>query len=308
MILAREQRSFAPELEYAAEVLDQAGIAVYPVDARGLISAMPYSAANRSPAIRPGRQSQPPAFGPDENEFFTMSLLADRTGGKAFYNNNNLVGAMRTAIADGESSYMVGFYPAHGKWDGKFHELKIKVRAHGNEVRYRKGYFAFPEPTGEKKQREEKEALDAAIWSPVESTAIGLEVNVQGPPTAADRTLTLSLGMDIKELLLEEKEGKWRGNIELSFLQMGKDRKTLDEDRKLFTLNVDGAKYKSLQENGLFIVRHLPILPAANTVRIVVRDRGTSAIGTVTVPVNQWFSPEAAKGGGPRSPSNSPEQ
>ena len=300
MNLAREQRSFAPELEHAAEVLDQAGIAVYPVDARGL----------RSGAIRPERRSKPSTsvpLGPDDNEFFTMNLLADRTGGKAFYNNNNLVGAMRTALADGESSYMIGFYPAHGKWDGTFHELRIKVRAHGDEVRYRKGYFAFPEPTGEKKQREEKETLDAAIWSPVESTAIGLEVNVQGPPTAADRTLALSLGMDIKEILLEEKEGLWRGNIELSFFQMGQDGKTLDGETKLVTLNLDGPKYKSLQENGLFIVRHLPILPAANTVRIVVRDRGSSALGTVTVPVNQWFSPEAAKGG-LHSPSNSPEQ
>jgi len=301
MILAREQRSFAPELERAAEVLDQAGIAVYPVDARGL----------RSGAIRPERRSKPPtsvALGPDDDEFFTMNLLADRTGGKAFYNNNNLVGAMRTALADGESSYMIGFYPAHGKWDGKFHELRIKVRAHGDEVRYRKGYFAFPEPTGEKKQKEEKETLDAAIWSPLESTAIGLEVNVQGPPTAADRTLALSLGMDIKEILLEEKEGLWRGNIELLFFQMGQDGKTLDGETKLLTLNLDEPKYKSLQENGLFIVRHLPILPAANTVRIVVRDRGSSALGTVTVPVNQWFSPEGAKGGGLRSPSNSPEQ
>ena len=301
MNLAREQRSFAPELEHAAEVLDQAGIAVYPVDARGL----------RSGAIPPERGPKPPrsfAPGHNDNEFFTMDLLADRTGGKAFYNNNNLVGAMRTALADGESSYMIGFYPAHGKWDGKFHELRIKVRAHGDEVRYRKGYFAFPEPTGEKKQREEKETLDAAIWSPIESTAIGIEVNVQGSPTAADRTLALSLGMDIKEILLEEKEGLWRGNIELMFFQMGQDGKTLDGETKLVTLNLDGQKYKSLQENGLFIVRHLPILPAANTLRIVVRDRGSSAIGTVTVPINQWFSPEAAKSGGLGSPSNSPEQ
>ena len=300
MNLAREQRSFAPELEHAAEVLDQAGIAVYPVDARGL----------RSGAFRAERRSKPHtsvALGQDDNEFFTMNLLADRTGGKAFYNNNNLVGAMRTALADGESSYMIGFYPAHGKWDGKFRELKIKVRAHGDEVRYRKGYFALQEPTGEKKQREEKETLDAAIWSPVESTAIGLEVNVQGPPTAADRTLALSLGMDIKEILLEEKEGRWRGNIELLFFQVGQDGKTLDGETKLVTLNLDGPKYKSLRENGFFIVRHLPILPAANTVRIVVRDRGSSALGTLTVPVNQWFSPEADKGRVLRGPSNSPE-
>lgn len=291
MIPAREQRSFGPELEHAAEVLDQAGIAVYPVDARGLISGMPYGAINRSGASRSERRSQLPAASPDEDEFFTMNLFADRTGGKAFYNNNNLVGAMRTAIADGESSYMLGFYPSHGKWDGKFHELKLKVRAHGGEVRYRKGYFAFPEPTGEKKQREDQESLDAAIWSPVESTTIGLEVNVQGPPTAADRTLTLNLGMNIKELLLEEEEGRWRGSIEVLFLQTGHDGETLDEEKKLVTLNFDGTKYKSLQENGLFIVRHLPIVPAVNTVRIVVRDRGTSALGTVTVPVNQWFAP-----------------
>ncbi len=72
----------------------------------------------------------------------TSQLLADRTGGIAFFGNNDVSGIMRRALDDGRYAYTLGFYPDHGKWDGKFRKIKIEVKSDGARIRYRQGYFA----------------------------------------------------------------------------------------------------------------------------------------------------------------------
>ncbi len=58
-------RTFGPEMERTARALNSSGIAVYPIDARGLFVGNPY--VNVS----------------------TMKALAEETGGTAFYNRND---------------------------------------------------------------------------------------------------------------------------------------------------------------------------------------------------------------------------
>ena len=40
-----------------------------------------------------------------------MQELADQTGGRAFYNTNDLNGALRLAVEDSSVTYNLGFYP-----------------------------------------------------------------------------------------------------------------------------------------------------------------------------------------------------
>ena len=106
----------------------------------------------------------------------TMEALAQRTGGKAYYNSNDLKNAIRGAIDDSKVTYVLGYYPAHNTWDGKFHELNVQVDHKGANVRRRLGYFAFADqPLTDK---EKKAAFQEALWSPLESTTLGLTLRV----------------------------------------------------------------------------------------------------------------------------------
>src|SRR6202023_1796025 len=106
-----EHRTVQEEADRASRALNNANVAIYPVDARGLMpdpsGAM--SAAKRGPTnlkmlTKPGINI------PEGHD--TMQMLADRTGGKAFINTNDLRGAIRKAIEDAEVTYTIGFYPA----------------------------------------------------------------------------------------------------------------------------------------------------------------------------------------------------
>jgi VWFA-related protein len=297
----RTQRDFTPELERAAEAMNQANMAIYPVDARGLIVGGGFSAANRSApmTVTRGIVRGGSGLGADPNNFFTMNMLAERTGGKPFYNNNDLTAGARAAIADGQSAYMISFYPTHNRWDGKFHELKIKVDTKGIQVRYRKGYFATPDPAD--KQAEAKAALDAAVWSPVESTAMGMQVTVNPMQPLSARTLEMAVGVDTREISFQQKDDRHQARLELLFLQLGPDGKFLNGENKALDLNLQDAKYQSLVQTGVFFVHHMPVLPETTVLRVVLRDTSSGAIGTVTIPVTKFLAAPAS----PSSPANS---
>jgi VWFA-related protein len=123
----RERRTFADEMEQTARAVNAASLAIYPVDARGLIAQPDFTAT-----VGGGKNvRQPPPAGPSkkmkaiDDSHDTMQILAQRTGGKAYYNSNDLKNAIRGAIDDAQVTYVLGYYPTHNTWDGKFHEVKV---------------------------------------------------------------------------------------------------------------------------------------------------------------------------------------
>src|SRR5260370_36174021 len=77
----REHRTFSEETERVARAMNNANIAVYPVDARGLIAIPHLSPQNRNTPFQPGKMVDMMPKNLD-----TMEMLADSTCGRAFYN------------------------------------------------------------------------------------------------------------------------------------------------------------------------------------------------------------------------------
>jgi len=127
----QEKRTFSEETERAARALNTANLAVYPVDARGLVTNPDFSSSSRGN----GNPRRPPAGGQSKGmrsiqySQETMDELAQRTGGKAYYNSNDLKNASAAPSKIRKVTYVLGYYPSHNTWDGKFHDLKVQVIA-----------------------------------------------------------------------------------------------------------------------------------------------------------------------------------
>src|SRR4051812_24905709 len=95
----------------------------------------------------------------------TLRLLAEQTDGRAIVNRNDLAVGMKQITRDSSAYYLIGYNSSQAPTDGKFHNIRVRVKRPGVQVRARKGYWAF-------NQEEVKRALappKPAIPKPVEA-------------------------------------------------------------------------------------------------------------------------------------------
>ncbi len=291
-----ERRTFSYEVERAVRALNNANLAIYPVDARGLIGpafANPSLSATRGGM--PGRGGVPRTItlSPNRANFDTMNILADRTGGRAYYNTNDIRGSIRRAIEDSRVTYVLGYYPTHQDWDGKFREIKVKVNRPGLEIRSRRGYFAFPEKKLDPKQVQA--VLREAVSSPLDATDLGLTVRVTPVEIPGTREVKAEFNVAQRDLTLNADGDRWVGAIDVLFVQFSPQGKPLKSDMKTVGVNLTQAKYNQVRQVGAIFTLEEPIVDGAGQLRVVVRDTTSGSLGSVSVPLEKLFGqPPAA--------------
>lgn len=69
-----------------------------------------------------------------------MKTIAKTTGGKGFYNRNDLDRQVQDALADSGTGYVIAFSPSGAAIPGKQHKIKIRTVRSGVRLRYRRTY------------------------------------------------------------------------------------------------------------------------------------------------------------------------
>jgi VWFA-related protein len=160
-------RNYAEDVRETCDLLAAARAAVYPVDARGLMT-LPSADASKSSASTnivsgtsysggraSARQSvigNRPNVGLDDTKFLqqimaeqaSMKLIAEQTGGQEYINTNGLKEAVAKVVDNGSSYYTIGYVPAVGKDDGYFHKIQVRTEVGSYKLAYRRGYYADP--------------------------------------------------------------------------------------------------------------------------------------------------------------------
>ena len=170
------------EVHRTATLLTDSQVSVYPVDARGLVGS-PLASSTFTGRTRGGRLMTGPQLGSElskrsfalSSSHDAMRQIADSTGGKAYYNRNDIDHAIALSIADGSTYYTVTYYPEDKVWDGKFRKVEIKLSRPGAQARYRHGYYATDPMASAKLTRQAiQRQLGDALGDPLPATMITL--------------------------------------------------------------------------------------------------------------------------------------
>jgi hypothetical protein len=175
----------------------------------------------------------------------------------------------------------LGFYLASESLDGKFHELKVQVSRPGLNVRYRKEYLASKERPAS--DEESKINLLHALDSPLESSTIPLSAKV----TPGEGSLKILCSIDIHALHLEKKGGTANGAINVFFVQTDGAGKSLDLTQEAYDVRLNKDEYETYLRTGMTYHRMLVLKKDAKTLRILVADRSTAAVGSLIVPLSK---------------------
>ena len=71
----------------------------------------------------------------------TLRVLAESTDGRAIL--GDLAKGMQQIVRDSSAYYLLGYSSIQGPSDGRFHDIKVRVKRPGVQVRARKGYWAL---------------------------------------------------------------------------------------------------------------------------------------------------------------------
>jgi VWFA-related protein len=244
----------------ATRALSTADAAVYPVDIRGLL-------AGRGAAV----PTLNGVYGPIEG----LRVTADWTGGRAFFNDNDIAGAIAQAVDDSRDSYVLGYYPVNEDWNGRFREIKVKVTRDGATVRHRAGYIADP-PIVSAANDQQRVMLEA-IASPLELTGLPVDVVAE----RAVEGVLLRIRLDATRLTLTELDGQVTGELVVAITQMLEDRRQIAEMNASFPLKVASADRERLLATPIELTRTVRLHPDAVQVRVVIRDARAVAVGSV---------------------------
>jgi VWFA-related protein len=282
---AAEQRNLhSQEIREAETQLATAGIALYPVDLRGLVSGMESSATRggstfSDSAISNRASAQVSSL---QAAHGTMEEVAAETGGKAYFNENEINQGVALAASDEKASYSLGYYPENKKWDGKMRNIKVKVASGDIQLRYRKGYFAI-EPGLTKDRNYEQDVISALA---VNAPATQISFKAQAKPTDPGKIRVVFL-VDAHTLTAEDSGGSKKMNVSLYATVWGASDNSLAAHTIKVDRAFDSATYQQIIDHGMMVPIDIDLPAGGKQLRLAVLDNKTGFIGTVSGPLGQ---------------------
>jgi VWFA-related protein len=315
-------REYSAALKEAADLLTVSKVAVYPIGAEGMMvshacdpvinsrKCYDVEGAEVSGSSGPGSTAR----GGDDMTAFTneaaaradkimaMEQLAADTGGKAFYNTNDLNAAMTHAIENGAHYYTLVYTPTNKKMDGSYRRIEVKTTAGKYNLAYRRGYNADDILTADKKP--EADPLHALLMRGMPSSTqilYGVRVVPLSPQPAADAvragrnakltgpTTRYSVDFMVRwtDVALDTTEkGTHRGKIQASLMAYDRDGNAVNWVGVTQAMDLKPEIFSAIQKSGVPV--HLEIdLPNSEVyLETGVYDWSTGKAGTIEVPIN----------------------
>jgi VWFA-related protein len=171
------------QLEASINAAVKANLAIYAIDARGLMADPPgggaSKAASRGTGIFNGSVYNSQRAGINDSQE-TLFTLAEETGGKAFLDSNDIEAGITQAQEGMASYYLLGYYSNNNARDGKYRRIQVKLTSKmaGMKIEHRLGYYAdkvWGKLNSQDKDQQLKEALSAG--DPVTDLPLALQID-----------------------------------------------------------------------------------------------------------------------------------
>jgi VWFA-related protein len=311
--------SYAEDLRKTAALLATKRIAIYPVDAQG-VTVMPMLNASQGGGkyVRSGT-----AMGADMNKYFqetsnthsAMQQLADMTGGKAFYNTNDLSRVLDNVMQLGKNYYLLSYSPPDKNYDEKFHRITVKVDIPGCKLLYRDGYYSEDpsQLTGRKTILNPDPVQASLIRGTPDTTQIPFKIRVlpadpQPDPTKpADRKgdmapqlkgplVRMVASWAINERAIHfttDKEGRYLADFRVVLVANDADGNQLNVDDRELNVQLDKKHYLQYAKFGFQYTQELDLPKGEIFLRAAVVDMATNNSGSTEIPL--LVKPDAKK-------------
>ena len=256
---------YAPLVGRLTATMDRANVAVYTLRLPGSLG--PVSAGSTSSA----------GFASLE----TLDEFAGLTGGRS-YGAVDVPRALAQSAADARLSYLIAYDPPLDKWDGKYHKIRVVCSRKGVRLQTKQGYYAFEANAHEGDL--EKAAFETAISSPFDTPEIGLNAKLV-PSATIQGDMNLEIRIDAADVRLAREGDIFTGQMVVGVAGYLASGRADAEPTSIFAPRLSPSERERALQQGLFVVRNINVPAAMRKIRVMVYDRASGALGSLTLPV-----------------------
>ncbi len=276
-----------PLYERTWQLLNDAQIALYPVDVKGLQSNTP-GASIRTPSLpnrRPGGYARSAAWHQLDTQS-SFETFAAATGGRAYYNSNDLVKGFRDAVRDSAQYYMLGYYLDRSNPKPGWRKLSVKVKRDHVNVRARSGFFATRVEADSEASHDGD--IASALQSPMDYTALALTGHwdtTEASQEPGKKRVAYIVDLAPDPALIDANN---KNHIALELVASAITPDGFQANRsvlKKIDIYPTPEVLAKIREKGIGCRGALDLAPGDYTVRIVIRDSFSGRIGSVAAPL-----------------------
>jgi hypothetical protein len=259
------------ELESMERAL-HAKVVINTLDIRGLYTEVPDVSIERLPSPKISGVVQQYDITEHQQDSEILADFADATGGTFFHNNNDLREGFQRLASPPAYSYVLAFTPQNLKLDGKFHKLKIVLKAPAKgTIQARKGYYAPKGPANATEQA--KQDIEDAVFSREEVRDIPLEVHTQFfKPDQGDAKLSVVARVDVRHIHFRKDNGRNNTDLTLVSAVFDSNGNFVTGTQKVLQLHLKDETLEARLGSGLVLKSNFEVKPGNYVVRLVVRD------------------------------------
>ena len=270
-----------PMYEHTWQLLNDAQIALYPVDVKGLQAVAPSASIGN-----PGRNYARNMSWRQMDTQSTLQTFASMTGGRAYYNSNDLVKGFRDAVNDSAEYYMLGYYLDRSKTKAGWRKLAVKVKRDHVDVRARSGFFVTNATVDPENSRNND--ISSALQSPLDYTSLALTMRwdkTESSKEPGKKRVTYEMHLAPESVTVDDADNN---HLALEFIAAAKTSQGKQVDQpigKKFETHLSAEKLSSIRQKGVGYTGALDLSPGEYIVRFVVRDDLSGRVGSVAAPL-----------------------
>lgn len=278
------------QMEELFDNFTAAQITVYPIDARGTtVQMVPASQAplaagslSRNDGVYSQMVNQDAAD--IQTQHMVMQRIAEETGGKAYFERNDLLKASKNVMREGSDYYTLAYSPSVARKQDTFRNLQISIPGHPKyKLSYRSGYY---NRSAIKNTAESHFASAMECGSPISSGILyKLIVTPLPSPDKTKSVYRIDLAASPDDFEFHKDGSVFRGGLVFAAIGYGKNSRVLGEITKEIPLSLDQKQMEAARNGGLKLSKTLSLnTDKETTIRIGVLDTQSHRIGTFEVP------------------------
>jgi hypothetical protein len=207
-----------------------------------------------------------------------FGVLVNETGGKLFYNRNDLDTEIKQSEAIGSEYYTLTYQPQDVEPDGKFRRIRVTLRDRNLHAVTKAGYFAPDKKMPIDVQQEKVTNLAEAAQSIVPFNALEVSLSdVLRHPDSGTAEFTVQLRS--KNVAFQPTDdGKDSANLIVAAASLNKDRGLLAS--RIHTLTLLTQDMRPVPDVVSSFRLTIPVPRKTSSVRVVIENEDGGQIGT----------------------------